>query len=116
MKTAPPTIYTATTPAELRTAVIKLCLAAIEAYRWYAPEHANPDVAVGTVVPPVPTTWRIVTVSGHSYRYADGVLQYRQGNGTWAVSEWVHVKHLNIIADLMANPVVARVLSTMTST
>ena len=102
-----PTIYTATTPAELRTAVIKLCLAAIEAYCWYAPEHANPDVAVGTVVPPVPQTWRIVTISGQSYRCADGALEYLHFDGTthqWSKATWVHPSHILLFADLLANP------------
>ncbi len=95
-------IYDATTPAELRAAVVALCAAAIEidrcdggARRWHVAE---------TVVPPLPPVWRVVTVSGHSYRCVNGVVEYRQGDGVWRETVWVHGRHLAVIADLIQNP------------
>ena len=105
-----PTIYTATTPAELRAAVLDLCCEAI--LEWTAPDMAaalwsgarhHLHVAE-LVVPPVPPVWRVVTVSGHSYRCVNGVVEYRQGDGEWRETVWVHGRHLAVIADLMANP------------
>ena len=57
-----------------------------------------------SVVPPVPPVWRVVTVSGHSYRCVAGVVEYRQGDGEWRETVWVHGRHLALIADLIANP------------
>ena len=103
------TIYTATTPAELRAAVLDLCCDAMAewdtsdmAARYSGGRHYL-HVAE-SVVPPVPPTWRIVTVSGHSYRCVDGVVEYRQGDGEWRETVWVHGRHLALIADLIANP------------
>ena len=99
-----PTIYTASTPLELRAAVVDLCWAAIDAYRCCAPEYISPQLAAESVVPAVPTTWRIVTVNGQSYRCADGVLEYLHGDGAWSKTTWVHPSHILLLADLIAKP------------
>lgn len=109
MNEVPRTIYTATTPAELRAAVLNLCCEALAewdtpdvAARYYSGRHYL-HVAEA-VVPLVPEKWRIVTVSGQMYRCVDGVLQYMQGDKTWAKVEWVHNSHISMFADLIANP------------
>lgn len=104
-----PTIYTATTPAELRAAVLDLCCQAMlewetsaTAARYY---NGRLHIHVAEfVVPPVPQTWRIVTVSGQSYRCADGVLESLHSDGTWSKATWVHPSHILMFADLLANP------------
>jgi hypothetical protein len=95
-------IYDATTPAELRAAVVALCAAAIEidrcdggARRWHVAE---------TVVPPLPPVWRVVTLSDHSYRCANGVVEYLALDGKWCESVWLHTQHATAVADLIANP------------
>jgi hypothetical protein len=95
-------IYDATTPAELRAAVVALCAAAIGIARYDGPAPAR-HVAED-VVPPLPPVWRVVTVSGHSYRCVAGVVEYRQGDGEWRETVWVHGRHLAVIADLIQNP------------
>ena len=98
-----PTIYTATTPDELRDAVLDLCCAAISEARYYSGRTNLRNAE--TVVPPVPPTWRIVTISGQSYRCADGVLEYLHSDGTWAkAAAWVYPPHILLWADLIANP------------
>ena len=104
-----PSIHDATTPAELRAAVVSLVDYAMRhaftAGRgdsgggWHGLQH-EPD----RMVPPVPTTWRIVTISGQSYRCADGVLEYLHFDGTWSKATWVHPSHILLFADLLANP------------
>ena len=98
------TIYTATTPAELRAAVLDLCCAAL--LEWdsqYSGGRHHLHVAE-SVVPPVPPTWRIVTVSGQSYRCADNVLECLHGDDVWSKATWVHPSHILMFADLIANP------------
>lgn len=104
-----PTIYTATTPAELRDAVLDLCCAAL--LEWDAGVHAigmrtylHVAELVVPPVPTVPTTWRIVTISGQSYRCANGVLEYLHFDGTWSKATWVHPSNILLFADLIANP------------
>ena len=102
-------LYTATTPAELRAAVLDLCCEALLEWETLAPaaRYCNGRLHIRVaefVVPPVPPVWRVVTVSGHSYRCVDGVVEYRQGDGEWRETVWVHGRHLAVIADLMANP------------
>ena len=104
-----PTIYTATTPAELRAAVVRLVdysmRKAFIAGRgessggWHGLQHESERI-----VPPVPEKWRIVTVSGQSYRCADGVLEYLHFDGTWSKATWVHPSNIRLFADLLANP------------
>ena len=99
-----PNIYDATTPAELRAAVLDLCCEAMLEWdsQYYGGRH-HLHVAE-LVVPPVPTTWRTVTVSGQAYRCADGVLEYMHSDGTWSKATWVHPSHILMFADLLANP------------
>lgn len=97
-----PTIYTATTPDELRDAVLDLCCAAISEARYYSGRTNLRNAE--TVVPPVPPTWRIVTVSGQSYRCADNVLECLHGDDVWSKATWVHPSHILMFADLIANP------------
>ena len=95
-------IYDATTPAELRAAVVALCAIAVGEGRdeYLAPARLLAE----DMVPPLPSVWRVVTVSGHSYRCVAGVVEYRQGDGEWRETVWVHGRHLAVIADLIANP------------
>jgi hypothetical protein len=95
-------IYDATTPAELRAAVVALCAAAIGVGR--CDPHQRERHLAEFIVPPLPPVWRVVTVSGHSYRCVAGVVEYRQGDGEWRETVWVHGRHLALIADLIANP------------
>jgi hypothetical protein len=63
MKTAPPTIYTATTPTELREAVVDLCFLALALNDWHDGHFGKvleTSEIADVVVPPVPTvpmTW-----------------------------------------------------------
>ena len=100
-----PTIYTATTPAELRDAVLDLCCAAISEARYYSGRTnlRNAETVVPPV-PPVPLTWRIVKISGQSYRCADGLLEYLHSDDNWSKVTWVHPSHILLFADLIANP------------
>jgi len=95
-------IYDATTPAELRAAVVALCAAAIGLARYDG--HAPARHVAEDVVPPLPPVWRVVTVSGHSYRCVAGVVEYRYGDGEWRETVWYPDWRLAVIADLMANP------------
>ena len=107
MNEVPRTIYTATTPTELREAVVDLCFLALTVKGWregYFGKVLDAAELADVVVPPVPQTWRIVTVSGRMYRCVDGVLQYMKGDKTWAKVEWVHNSHISMFADLIANP------------
>jgi hypothetical protein len=97
-------IYDATTPAELRAAVVALCAAAINEARYFAGSSLSSQCVAEDMVPPVPPVWRVVTLSGHSYRCVAGVVEYRQGDGEWRETVWVHGRHLAVIADLIANP------------
>jgi hypothetical protein len=96
-------IYDATTPAELRAAVVDLCCQAIAKAGYYS-GRTDTRRNAEAVVPPLPPVWRVVTVSGHSYRCVAGVVEYRQGDGEWRETVWVHGRHLAVIADLIANP------------
>jgi len=95
-------IYDATTPAELRAAVVALCAAAIGIARYDG--HAPARHVAEDVVPPLPPVWRVVTVSGHSYRCANGVVEYLALDGKWCESVWLHTQHATAVADLIANP------------
>jgi hypothetical protein len=95
-------IYDATTPAELRAAVVALCAIAVGAGRYECLAPAR--ILAEDMVPPLPPVWRVVTVSGHSYRCVNGVVEYRQGDGVWGETGWVDGRHLAVIADLIANP------------
>jgi hypothetical protein len=102
-------IYDATTPAELRAAVVSLVDDAMRhafaagrgesSGGWHGLQH-EPEL----MVPPVPTTWRIVKISGQSYRCADGVLEYLHSDGEWSKATWVHPSSIVLFADLIANP------------
>ena len=95
-------IYNATTPAELRAAVVELCRQAIAEYRYSS--DCSSLRSAETVVPPLPPVWRVVTVSGHSYRCANGVVEYLARDGKWCESVWIHTQHAAAVADLIANP------------
>ena len=97
-----PTIYTATTPAELRDAVLDLCCAAISEARYYSGRTNLRNAEA--VVPPVPPVWREIIRHGYIYRCANGVLQWRQANGKWTRALSVDAEHVLDFADLIANP------------
>jgi hypothetical protein len=95
-------IYDATTPAELRAAVIALCAAAINEARYYS---GRTDLRnAETVVPPLPPVWRVITLSDHSYRCANGVVEYLALDGKWCESVWLHTQDATAVAHLVANP------------
>jgi len=95
-------IYDATTPAELRAAVLELCCQAINEARYYS---GRTDLRnAETVVPPLPPVWRVITLSDHSYRCANGVVEYLALDGKWCESVWLHTQDATAVADLIANP------------
>ena len=95
-------IYDAITPAELRAAVVQLCRQAITEDR-YSSDRSDLRNAEA-VVPPLPPVWRVITLSDHSYRCANGVVEYLALDGKWCESVWIHTKHATAVADLIANP------------
>jgi hypothetical protein len=96
-------IYDATTPAELRAAVLELCAAAIGVGRCGDPPQRKRHLAE-VIVPPLPPVWRVITLSDHSYRCANGVVEYLALDGKWCESVWLHTQHATAVADLIAHP------------
>jgi hypothetical protein len=95
-------IYDATTNAELRAAVLELCCHAISEARYYSGRTNLRNAEA--VVPPVPPVWRIIMLSDHTYRCANGVVEYLARDGKWCESVWIHTQDATAVADLMANP------------